>query len=85
MTLKVRVKQLEEEQAERDARERERCTCELVILEGGEPTPEQEAVLARNATCKADHRGRGFSVVEVPPPPDWMKTRTAEMRESTDQ
>lgn len=76
MTLKTRIKQLEEEQEERDARNREQCICEIVIIEDGQPTPEQEAVIARNATCRAHARELEppATVVEVPPMPEWMKT-----------
>lgn len=69
MTLRARIKQLEAEQEEADAAP-VACACELVIIEGGEATPEQQAALARNATCKADHSAGGFSVVEVPPTPE---------------
>lgn len=56
--------------ARRGERER-RCVCRLVFVEG-EPTPAQAEDIVRNATCKADHSAGGFSVVEVPPMPEWM-------------
>lgn len=73
MTLKTRIKQLEEEQAAQESH-MYRCIYEIVWLTiGEEPTPKQQTTLARNATCRADQRDAGFSVVETPPMPDWMK------------
>ncbi len=57
--------------ARRDARE-DRCICELVFI-AGEPTPAQVAIIARNAECPADHTDKGFTVVTVPPMPEWMQ------------
>lgn len=75
MTLKARIKQLEEEQAERDARSRV-CSCQLVIVTiGEEPTTEQRAQLERNAACRAHTaEERSVTVYEAPPMPEWMKT-----------
>jgi hypothetical protein len=64
MTLNARIKELEAEQEEAD-RARIKCVCQLVFVEG-EPTLEQQAIIARNAACRADHSSRGFFVVEVP-------------------
>lgn len=71
MTLRARIKQLEAGQDSADGAPGD-CICELVIVEGG-TTLEQQATLARNATCKASHIDKGFFVVEVPPMPEWMK------------
>jgi hypothetical protein len=66
-----------EEALDAEAQEHERrCICELVIIEGGQPTPEQTAIIARNAMCKAHTRDitPPVSVVEVPPRPAHMRT-----------
>jgi hypothetical protein len=71
MTLQARIKRLEAEQ-EAEAARPVACVCRLVIV-AGEPTSEQAQTIARNATCKADHRDKGFSVVEAPMMPEWMQ------------
>lgn len=71
MTLQARIKQLEAEQDAKDSHPVD-CICALIII-GGEATPEQQAALARNRACRAGHADKGFSVVEVPPMPEWMK------------
>jgi hypothetical protein len=71
MTLQARIKQLEAEQ-DAEAARGVACVCRLVIV-AGEPTSAQAQIIARNATCKADHGDKGFSVVETPPMPEWMK------------
>ena len=66
-----------EETLDAEAQEHEhRCICELVTIEGSTPTPEQAAIIARNATCRAhvQELAPPVSVVEVPPMPEWMKT-----------
>lgn len=70
-SIRTEIARLRERALARRAEREQRCVCELVIV-AGEPTPEQAAVIARNAACPADHGG-GFSVVEVPPMPEWME------------
>jgi hypothetical protein len=71
MTLQARIKRLEAEH-EAEAARPAACVCRLVLV-AGEPTSAQAETIARNATCKADHGDKGFSVVETPPMPEWMR------------
>jgi hypothetical protein len=70
-SIRTELARLRERALARRAEREHRCICELVFV-AGEPTPEQAEVIAHNATCPADH-GSGFSVVEAPPMPEWMK------------